>query len=255
MSPSRNHRNENLLGEAWTTCSANFDCGHLRLAARGTRRRIRATALRAAGGVHRALGLGGRPGRAREAGRVPRPPPRCACGAARCAAPGLHPAPGAGLPGASRPGRTREAGAESGAAGASFPTGRAFDVLDVPEQAGLQALVRLERMGTQVGPVMAPPTGRLQFFVAPGTAGRAARTALPDGLGRRRPRPAPATARALTSPPRRPCWTVSARSAGCAARPGTTPRCPPEARLLLGTLAYACHRGRIRRAEPAWPAA
>ncbi len=28
--------------------------------------------------------------------------------------------------------------------------------------------------------------------------------------------------------------------------------CPPEARLLLGTLAYACHRGRERTPEPAW---
>ncbi len=121
----------------------------------------------------------------------------------------------------------------------------------MPEQAGLQALVRLERMGTQVGPVLAAPTGRLQFLVAAGTArqlpellyrmgwddaaldlachGEGSYVAAPptvlDGLG---------PVRWLRRPTR--------DNAGC----------PPEARLLLGTLAYACHRSRERTAEPAW---
>ncbi|MGW2374881.1 MULTISPECIES: bifunctional DNA primase/polymerase [Kitasatospora] len=134
-----------------------------------------------------------------------------------------------------------------------FPTGRAFDVLDVPEQAGLQALVRLERMGTQIGPVLAPPTGRMQFLVAAGTARR-----LPDLLYRMG-------------------WDDAALDlachgeGSCVAAPPTVlgelgpvrwlrrptrdnAGCPPEARLLLGTLAYACHRSRERTAEPAWMA-
>lgn len=49
-----------------------------------------------------------------------------------------------------------------------LPVGRTFDVLDVAEQAGRRALVRLERMGLPLGPVAVTPTGRAQFFVAPG---------------------------------------------------------------------------------------
>ncbi|WP_049660200.1 bifunctional DNA primase/polymerase, partial [Kitasatospora sp. MY 5-36] len=156
--------------------------------------------------------------------------------------PGLHPVRGGG--------RARAARTEGAVL---FPTGRAFDVLDVPEQAGLQALVRLERMGTQVGPVLAPPTGRLQFLVAAGTARR-----LPDLLyrmgwddaaldlvchGEGGHVAAPPTVLGGLGPVR---WLrrPTRDNAGC----------PPEARLLLGTLAYACHRGRERTAEPAWMA-
>jgi hypothetical protein len=129
-----------------------------------------------------------------------------------------------------------------------LPAGRHFDVLDVPAQPGLQALVRLERMGTQVGPVLASPTGRLLFFVAPGTAQR-----LPELLYRMGWDDASldlachGTGGYVAAPPtvlgelgpvrwlRRPCRESAA--------------CPPEARLLLGTLAYACHRSRVRTAE------
>ena len=121
--------------------------------------------------------------------------------------------------------------------------GRRFDLLDVPEQAGLRALVRLERMGTQVGPVLAAPTGRLFFFVARGTA-----ELLPDLLYRMGWDDAELDLRCLgagdhvTAPPsdlsglgpvrwlREPLLDSAAH--------------PPEARLLLGTLAYVCHRDR-----------
>jgi hypothetical protein len=119
-------------------------------------------------------------------------------------------------------------------------TGVAFDVLDVPEAVGVQALVRLERMGVRPGPVLVAPgiSGRRALFlVAPHTA-----EALPDLLyktgwddaeldlachGSGSSVPAPPTP--LTRWLRRPTLETAAR--------------PPEARLLLGTLAYACHRG------------
>jgi hypothetical protein len=226
---------DNLFGE--------LRLGHLRLAPLGARRRTKVTASQAAAEYTGRWGWAvatGDPATGASAGGATAPT-RCPCGAHRCAAPGLHPVPGTGS-------RARAVGAEGSVL---FPTGRAFDVLDVPEQAGLQALVRLERMGTQVGPVLAPPTGRLQFLVAAGTARR-----LPDLLYRMG-------------------WDDAALDLAChgeggyvAAPPtvlgGLGPvrwlrrptrdnaGCPPEARLLLGTLAYACHRSRERTAEPAW---
>ncbi|MFJ8436607.1 bifunctional DNA primase/polymerase [Kitasatospora sp. NPDC094019] len=220
---------DNLFGE--------LRLGSLRLAPLGARRRTRVTASQAAAEYTGRWGWAvvvGEPARAAGA------PESCHCGTPRCAAPGLHPFPGTGP--AAGPGPD---------ASVLFPTGRAFDVLDVPEQAGLQALVRLERMGTQVGPVLAAPTGRLQFLVAAGTALR-----LPDLLyrmgwddaaldlachGEGSFVAAPPTVLAGLGPVR---WLrrPTRDNAGC----------PPEARLLLGTLAYACHRGRERRSEPAW---
>ncbi|GHH76781.1 DNA primase [Kitasatospora indigofera] len=204
--------------------------GHLRLAPRGTRRRTRATAFQAAA-FQAAAEYTGRWGWAVAAG-----------------APATPDGPHRGAP--HQDGPTAD-GRPGPASAVLLPTGRAFDVLDVPEQAGLQALVRLERMGTQVGPVLAPPTGRLQFLVAAGAARR-----LPDLLYRMG-------------------WDDAALDLAChgegghvAAPPtvldGLGPvrwlrrptrdnaGCPPEARLLLGTLAYACHRSRERSSEPAW---
>ncbi|MBV2151811.1 bifunctional DNA primase/polymerase [Kitasatospora sp. SUK 42] len=223
---------DNLFGE--------LRLGHLRLAPLGARRRTKATASQAAAEYT------GRWGWAVATGDPAAPATaqtRCPCGSHRCAAPGLHPVPGIGV----------RAPATGAADSVLFLTGRAFDVLDVPEQAGLQALVRLERMGTQVGPVLAPPTGRLQFLVAPGTARR-----LPDLLyrmgwddaaldltchGEGSYVAAPPTVLGGLGPVR---WLrrPTRDNAGC----------PPEARLLLGTLAYACHRGRERTAEPVWMA-
>ncbi|GGV33290.1 DNA primase [Kitasatospora herbaricolor] len=197
--------------------------GHLRLAPRGTRRRTRATAFQAAA-FRAAAEYTGRWG--------------WAVAVDALAGPG-GPRPD-GPPADGRP-----------ASAVLLRTGRAFDVLDVPEQAGLQALVRLERMGTQVGPVLAPPTGRLQFLVAAGAARR-----LPELLYRMG-------------------WDDAALDLTChgegshVAAPPTVldgfgpvrwlrrptrdnAGCPPEARLLLGTLAYACHRSRERSSEPAW---
>ncbi|GAB2740090.1 bifunctional DNA primase/polymerase [Kitasatospora kifunensis] len=225
----------------------------------GSRRRIRATACQAAaeyaGRWGWTVALGGSQPRSGPAAR-PRPTGPCACGRPHCAAPGLHPPHGGAareLPPGAAPHEARELWEGEPGASVLLPAGRTFDVLDVPEPAGLRALVRLERMGTQVGPVLASPGGRLLFFVARGTAAK-----LPDLLYRMGWDDAAldlvchGEGTFLAAPPtvlpglgpvrwlRHPCRESAAR--------------PPEARLLLGTLAYACHRGRERAvaAEPAW---
>ncbi|MFC5644677.1 bifunctional DNA primase/polymerase, partial [Kitasatospora cinereorecta] len=210
--------------------------GTLRLAPLGARRRTRPTALQAA------TEYTGRWGWSVTAGGPPtRTGGGCDCIATHCAAPGLHGAVGpiAGPGTAVHELRTLCAADRP----LLLPAGIHFDVLDVPSQPGLQALVRLERMGTQVGPVLASPAGRLLFFVAPGTAQR-----LPDLLYRMGWDDASldlachGVGSYVAAPPvalaglgamrwlRRPCRESAA--------------CPPEARLLLGTLAYACHRTR-----------
>jgi hypothetical protein len=145
-------------------------------------------------------------------------------------------APGAG------PAEAQRALAHGGCAALLLPLGGCFDLLDVPEEAGRRAMVRLERMGTRLGPVLASPTRRALFFVAPGAA-----EALPEllyktgwddaaldlaGHGAGGWVAAPPTVLAAQGPMR---WLLPPGE-------GTALR-PPEARLLLGTLAYACHRG------------
>ncbi|MEV7179498.1 bifunctional DNA primase/polymerase [Kitasatospora sp. NPDC093679] len=229
---------DNLFGE--------LRLRHLRLAPRGTLRRTRATTLRAAGEYTSRLGWTVVAGAARTHRRSPGV---CDCAAAHCAAPGLHAVPGP----KAAPGTPADELRALLAADAPvlLPAGLHFDVLDVPEQPGLQALVRLERMGTQVGPVIASPAGRLLFFVAPGTAPRLPellyRTGWDDASldlvchGAGAYVAAPPTVLGGLGPMR---WLRRPTRESAA--------CPPEARLLLGTLAYACHRGRARACEPAW---
>ena len=112
---------------------------------------------------------------------------------ADCPAPGR---PSAGLrPRGARPAprstrSTRGVGASVPGAAVLLPVGRAFDVIEVAEPAGRRALVRLERMGLPLGPVAADPGRPRPVLRRPGRRRRTARAALPDGLGRRRPRPA-----------------------------------------------------------------
>ena len=143
---------------------------------------------------------------------------------------------GAELPPGSGPVQVRELWLRHPGAEVRLRTGIDFDVLDIPIAAGFQALVRLERMGVRPGPTLGTDD-RALFLVAPHTA-----EILPDllyrtgwddagldlvghGEGGTVPAPPTASARWLRPP-----------TADTAAR-------PPEARLLLGTLAYACHRG------------
>ncbi|NKY96237.1 bifunctional DNA primase/polymerase [Nocardiopsis alborubida] len=47
-----------------------------------------------------------------------------------------------------------------------LPTGRVFDVFDVPREAGVMALARMGRSGVPAGPVAAVESSRYLFFVA-----------------------------------------------------------------------------------------
>ncbi|MFJ9405558.1 bifunctional DNA primase/polymerase [Streptomyces sp. NPDC101393] len=166
----------------------------------------------------------------------------CSCGAADCPSPGAHPL-GHGLELAA--GATLEkaaaAWAETPGAAVLLPVGRSFDILDVPEAAGRCALARLERMGLPLGPVAATPTGRALFFVAPGAAadlpGLLYRTGWDDTGLDLRPL---GDGDHITAPPS----DLGGRGPMRWLRPPTleSAGCPPQARLLLGTLAYVCHR-------------
>lgn len=166
----------------------------------------------------------------------------CSCGDTLCAAPGAHPLDFAGeIPAGTPLDIAAGAWAEVPGAAMLLPVGRTFDVLDVAEAAGRRALVRLERMGLPLGPVAATPTGRAQFFVAPGAAAE-----LPGLLYRLGWDDADLDLRALghgshiTAPPSDLGGLGPVRWL----RPPSpdTAGAPPQARLLLGTLAYICHR-------------
>lgn len=166
----------------------------------------------------------------------------CSCGKVRCAAPGAHPLPfattvpaGAGLE------KAAAVWSETPGAAVLLPVGRTFDVLDVPAAAGRTALVRHERMGLPLGPVALTPTDRALFLVAPGAAAE-----LPDLLYRMGWDDA-----SLDLHPLGPGDHITAPPCDLAGlgpmrwlRPPTleTASRPPQAKLLLGTLAYVCHR-------------
>lgn len=166
----------------------------------------------------------------------------CSCGDGVCAAPGAHPLGFAReVPAGATLTIAANAWAETPGASMLLPVGRSFDVLDVAEAAGRRALVRMERMGLPVGPVTVTPTGRTQFFVAPGAA-----AGLPGLLYRMGWDDADLDLRALgpgsyiTAPPSDLGGLGPVRWL----RPPVpdTAVTPPQARLLLGTLAYICHR-------------
>jgi hypothetical protein len=169
----------------------------------------------------------------------------CSCGRTDCPAPGAHPLEFAPrIPAGATLDEATRAWAELPGAAVMLAVGRAFDVIEVAEPAGRRALVRLERMGLPLGPVAATPQGRAHFFVAPGTAARLPallyRLGWDDptsldlcGLGPGTYVTAPPSDRGGLGPVRwlRPPALDAAR--------------PPQARLLLGTLAYVAHRSRV----------
>ncbi|MEV4868952.1 bifunctional DNA primase/polymerase [Streptomyces syringium] len=166
----------------------------------------------------------------------------CSCGTADCPAPGAHPLSFAPpVPAGATLDDATAAWAEVPGAAVLLPVGRAFDVLEVAEAAGRHALVRLERMGLPLGPVALTPHGRALFFVAPGAAAE-----LPQLLYRMGWDDARLDLRCLgagdhiTAPPSDFAGLGPMRWL----RPPTldTAGRPPQARLLLGTLAYVCHR-------------
>lgn len=167
---------------------------------------------------------------------------RCSCGCPACPSPGAHPLDATvEVPAGATLDEAGEAWAQVPGAALLLPVGRSFDVLEVPEQAGRRALVRLERMGLPLGPVAVTPHGRAWFLVAPGAA-----TELPRLLYRMGWDDAALDLRCLgsgdhiTAPPSDLAGLGPVRWL----RPPTLEGAgrPPQARLLLGTLAYVCHR-------------
>ncbi len=212
-----------------------FTIGGIREMRSGSRRRGRAAEGTAAAEYTGLWGWAVVPG-ARAAGGS------CSCGDAACGAPGAHPLDFAPeVPAGATLGTAASAWADVPGASMLLPVGRTFDILDVGEQAGRRALVRMERMGLPLGPVAVTPTGRAQFFVAPGAA-----AGLPRLLYRMGWDDADLDLRALgpgshiTAPPSDLGGLGPVRWL----RPPSldTAGAPPQARLLLGTLAYICHR-------------
>ncbi|MFD9971687.1 bifunctional DNA primase/polymerase [Streptomyces sp. NPDC059017] len=201
----------------------------------GSRRRGRATECTAAAECTGLWGWDVAPGARAAAGR-------CSCGDPGCPAPGAHPLDFVPeVPAGATLDEVATAWAEVPGASVLLPVGRTFDVLEVSETAGRRALVRLERMGVPLGPVSATPTGRAQFFVAPGAAPELPHLLYRMGwdhtgldlrcLGAGHHVTAPPSDHAGLGPSRwlRPPALGSSET-------------PPQARLLLGTLAYICHR-------------
>ncbi|MFJ6404906.1 bifunctional DNA primase/polymerase [Streptomyces hydrogenans] len=212
-----------------------FTIGGIREMRSGSRRRARTTECTAVAEYTGLWGWDVQPGARAVSGQ-------CSCGDRACAAPGAHPLSfaspvpaGAGLDDAAK------AWAEYPGAALLLPVGRAFDVIEVAEAAGRRALVRMERMGLPLGPVCSTPSGRAQFFVAPGAAEELPRLLYRMGwddadldlhcLG---------PGSHITAPPSHMGGLGPVRWL----RPPTldTAGAPPQARLLLGTLAYMCHR-------------
>lgn len=174
--------------------------------------------------------------------RVARGGGPCSCGDADCTAPGAHPLPFADeIPAGAAPAGAAEAWARVPGAAVLLPTGRSFDVIEVAEAPGRRALVRLERMGLRLGPVLLTPAGRAQFFVAPGAAAE-----LPHLLYRMGWDDAELDLRCMgpgdhvTAPPSDLGGLGPVRWLREPFADGAVQ--PPEARLLLGTLAFVCHR-------------
>ncbi|GAB2577356.1 bifunctional DNA primase/polymerase [Streptomyces capparidis] len=166
---------------------------------------------------------------------------RCSCGAPECARPGAHPAH-ADWPAQATgsPAAVRRMWSRWPSASVLLPTGRTFDVIDVPEQAGCLALARMERRQVRLGPVACSPERRLQFFVLLGAAARVPKLIrrlgwVPEALDM----VCRGQGDYVLAPPSR---TAASGPALWARPPSAANRWLPEAEELVSALAYACSR-------------
>ncbi len=170
---------------------------------------------------------------------------RCSCGEPACAVPGAHPAreDWAGQATGSAT-VARRLWAKQPSASILLPTGRSFDVLDVPETAGFLALARMERMGLTLGPVTRTPDRRMHFLVQPGGAAKV--TDLVRKLGWS-PLSLDLVALGEGSYVAAPPTRVGGRGAvQWACRPTVSNRWLPDAEEIISPLAYACGRDVMR---------
>jgi hypothetical protein len=90
----------------------------------------------------------------------------CSCDRVGCPSPAAHPmSPAWQIQATSDTGKIAQRWARHPKANVVLPTGRVFDVLDVPAAAGAAALEMMRRAGVPTGPV-ATGSGRTLFFVA-----------------------------------------------------------------------------------------
>ncbi|MFD0901524.1 bifunctional DNA primase/polymerase [Actinomadura sediminis] len=90
----------------------------------------------------------------------------CSCDRVGCPDPAAHPVSATwGLQASVDSDVLKRWWGERPQAGIILPTGRVFDVLDIPADAGYRALARIERDDLPVGPVAAVGAERLLFFV------------------------------------------------------------------------------------------
>lgn len=91
----------------------------------------------------------------------------CSCDRIGCPSPGAHPASHVWqLQATVNPARIGQWWASAPEANIILPTGRIFDVFDVPASAGRLALAQMERERVPVGPVAVMAEERYLFFVA-----------------------------------------------------------------------------------------
>ncbi|MFC3998436.1 bifunctional DNA primase/polymerase [Nocardiopsis sediminis] len=91
----------------------------------------------------------------------------CGCDRMGCPDPGAHPMSAAwGLEATTDPDTIRRWWSATPEANVILPTGRVFDVFDVPAGAGVMALARMGRAGVHAGPVAAVDAQRYLFYVA-----------------------------------------------------------------------------------------
>ncbi|MFI8433802.1 bifunctional DNA primase/polymerase [Streptomyces sp. NPDC079020] len=166
---------------------------------------------------------------------------RCSCGDDGCAAPGAHaPRPDWAGQATGSAAAARRMWSKHPKASVLLPTGRTFDVIEVPESAGFLALARMERMDLTLGPVTCTPDRRMMFFVLPGAAAKVsglvrtlgwnAESIDLTGIGE---------GHYVAGPPTR----VGGRGAvQWACRPTPANRWLPDAEELISPLAYACAR-------------
>ena len=133
---------------------------------RGRRRAVERMAVAAAG--YAAMGWPvcagahppGRPERGAGSGRG------CSCDRMGCPAPGAHPmSPAWQVEATADPATVESLWLARPDANVILPTGRVFDVLDVPATVGMAALELMERAGARPGPVAVSAGDRALFFV------------------------------------------------------------------------------------------
>ncbi|MDX2701899.1 bifunctional DNA primase/polymerase [Streptomyces sp. PA03-6a] len=167
--------------------------------------------------------------------------PRCSCGDTACPAPGAHPTGPGWVGEASGSGATvRRMWLRQPHSSVLLPTGRTFDAIEVPEDAGCLALARMERMELPLGPVLGTPSRRMIFFVLPGAGAKA-----PDLL--RRLGWAPSSLDLVVRGdghwvPAPPTRLGTGGVVQWVRRPTALNRWLPDTEELISPLAYACGR-------------